>query len=76
MKRSGVTISVVVPTYRRPDLLLRCLQALCGQAFARRDYEIIVADDDGQDPAVRAVVERIARTTAGAPLIRYLPVLR
>lgn len=37
--------SVVVPTYRRPELLDRCLPALVAQEFDRAGYEIIVADD-------------------------------
>jgi cellulose synthase/poly-beta-1,6-N-acetylglucosamine synthase-like glycosyltransferase len=45
-------VSVVVPTYRRPDLLERCLDALCAQAFDPTAYEIVVVDDD--PPAARA----------------------
>lgn len=38
-------ISVVVPTYRRPDLLLKCLRALVTQRFDRNQYEIIIVSD-------------------------------
>jgi GT2 family glycosyltransferase len=65
--------SVVVPTYRRPAMLERCLAALAGQDFPRTEYEVIVADD-GPDQATRAVVERWAERTAGAPAIRYVAV--
>jgi len=41
-------ISVVVPTYRRPALLLRCLEALLRQTFADKHFEIIVVSD-GED---------------------------
>ena len=44
-------VSIVVPTFRRPDLLDRCLQALACQHFGSMPYEVIVADD-GEDPSV------------------------
>ena len=44
-------VSVVVPTYRRPDLLERCLDALCAQVFDPTAYEIIVVDDDAAGSA-------------------------
>jgi glycosyltransferase involved in cell wall biosynthesis len=68
-----VKISVVVPTYKRPDMLERCLGALVTQDFARHQYEIIVADD-GPDEAVLALVTRWATAARGAPDIRYVAV--
>jgi glycosyltransferase involved in cell wall biosynthesis len=67
-----IRVSVVVPTYRRPDLLDRCLHALANQEFDPAAYEILVCDDAASD-ATRAQVE--ARTT-GVPLpaVRYIPV--
>jgi glycosyltransferase involved in cell wall biosynthesis len=38
-------VSVVFPTYRRPELLDRCLAALAAQEFDPASSEIIVADD-------------------------------
>ena len=38
-------ISVVVPTYQRPDALQRCLRALTTQELPREHYEVIVIDD-------------------------------
>jgi len=48
-------ISVVIPTYRRPSLLLRCLEALLHQTFAREEYEIIVVSDGEDDSTSRAL---------------------
>jgi glycosyltransferase involved in cell wall biosynthesis len=48
-------ISVVIPTYHRPQLLMDCLAALFNQDFKGR-YEIIVVSD-GPDPATRKMVE-------------------
>lgn len=63
--------SVVVPTYRRPELLARCLAALLRQTMPSSEYEIIVADD-GDSPDTRRQVEAIA-SEAGQAVV-YVPV--
>jgi glycosyltransferase involved in cell wall biosynthesis len=71
MGLSPVRVSVVVPTYRRPDLLARCLAALASQRLPADDYEVLVADDAACD-ATRAQVEEFA---AASPVpVRYLAV--
>jgi glycosyltransferase involved in cell wall biosynthesis len=50
-------ISVIIPTYRRPQLLRKCLEALLKQRFNRRHYEIIVVSD-GPDDATRNLIQR------------------
>lgn len=62
-------ISVVIPTYRRPDLLARCLGAVLRQGLEREAYEIIVVDD-GRDEATRRVVDAMA-ADRDAPMLRY-----
>ncbi|EGD05142.1 glycosyl transferase family protein, partial [Burkholderia sp. TJI49] len=64
-------VSVVVPTFRRPDLLERCLDALCAQVFDPTTYEILVVDDDPAGSA-RAVVDARRASVADVPTIRYL----
>jgi GT2 family glycosyltransferase len=67
-------ISVVVPTYRRPAMLERCLASLLTQDFDPARFEIIVCDD-GPDDATRVSVERIAQEhAANGPRVRYVPV--
>jgi glycosyltransferase involved in cell wall biosynthesis len=67
-------LSVVIPTYRRPEMLARCLAAVLAQDFDPARYEIIVCDD-GPDAATRDCVERLAREHAAhGPRIRYIPV--
>ena len=66
-------VSVVVPTFKRPDLLARCLAALVEQSFDPTAYEIIVADDGSSDDTCH-LVERLARATNGRPRLRYTPV--
>ena len=51
--------AVVVPTWRRPDLLRTCLDALVRQDFEPSRYEIVVCDD-GPDDATRATVDAFA----------------
>lgn len=63
-----IKISVVVPTYKRPSLLMKCIQSLIGQTFNARHYEIIIISD-GPDEATAKVIERWADQTF--PLLRF-----
>lgn len=76
-RRSGdeaVLVSVVVPTYRRPQMLERCLTALLAQDLAPGCYEVIVCDD-GPDEATRKVIRRMATgALTSGPRLRYVPV--
>lgn len=65
-------ISVVIPTYKRPQLLLRCLTAVLTQRIDADAYEVIVVDD-GHDDATQHVVESLRN---GAPLAAELRYLR
>src|SRR5919199_1033676 len=66
--------SVVVPTFRRPESLSRCLAALCAQAFDPAAYEVIVADDAASDEARRVVRCWAERAAARGLALRYVPV--
>jgi GT2 family glycosyltransferase len=63
-------VSVVVPTCRRPELLLRCLQALAQQTLPARAFEVVVVDD-GPDEATAALVAELGSDPA-MPALRYL----
>jgi GT2 family glycosyltransferase len=63
-------ISVVIPTYRRPQLLYNCLQALLQQHIRPYEYEIIVVSD-GPDELTRKQVDKF--NDAGLVNIRFLP---
>ena len=65
----AVRVSVVVPTYKRPELLNRCLQALISQDFDPSAYEVIVVDD-AADETTRRLVEAWSRE---AVAWAYLP---
>lgn len=63
-------ISVVIPTFHRPDLLMRCLNAVLAQRIDAQAYEVIVVDD-GHDDETRALVDSMA-PEGGAPALRCL----
>ncbi|UZN51896.1 glycosyltransferase family 2 protein [Cupriavidus cauae] len=65
-------VSVVIPTYRRPDLLHRCLRAIGVQQFGAGTFEVIVADD-GCQPEVERLVQELNGAWPRCTL-RYLPV--
>ena len=47
-----VLVSVVIPTYRRPVFLKRCIDSVLGQTH--RCVEIIVVDDNDPETEARA----------------------
>jgi glycosyltransferase involved in cell wall biosynthesis len=65
--------SVVVPTYRRPALLRRCLQALLAQQLSHGSFEIIVVSDGPDADTESALLDIIP--TASIP-IRYISLPR
>lgn len=50
-----IKISVVIPTYRRPGLLVKCLNALVRQSLDKAEYEVIVISDGPDDLTAKAV---------------------
>jgi GT2 family glycosyltransferase len=62
--------SIVIPTYRRPDLLARCLAALERQQFPAVDFEVIVADD-AADAKTKQQIESLSTDSFN---IRYVAV--
>ena len=49
-------ISVIIPTYNRKDILIKCLNALNKQTLSHTAYEVIVVDDgsnDGTEDAIK-----------------------
>jgi cellulose synthase/poly-beta-1,6-N-acetylglucosamine synthase-like glycosyltransferase len=64
-------VSVVVPTCGRPELLNRCIEALCRQTLAPARYEIIIVDDRPHRQTADIVTQW--RDSSAAPSLRYLP---
>lgn len=40
-----IKISVIIPTYNRPDCLNKCIDSLLNQTLNKKEYEIIVVND-------------------------------
>ncbi|WP_205589899.1 glycosyltransferase family 2 protein [Mucilaginibacter celer] len=53
-------ISIVIPTYKRPQLLSKCLKALQLQLLNKQEFEILVISD-GPDQETRAAVSDFNR---------------
>jgi GT2 family glycosyltransferase len=60
----AVSLSVVIPTHRRPEPLARCLDALARQEYPRDLFEVLVVDNRNPpgtvEPVVRAFEHRLA----------------
>jgi glycosyltransferase involved in cell wall biosynthesis len=69
-----IEVSVVVPTFNRPEFLDRCLASLVAQSFDPSAYEIIIADDAASESTRRQVEEWRSRCRQTGPVIHYLPV--
>lgn len=67
-------VSVVVPTYRRPDLLARCLTALFAQDADPASYELIVVDDAASEETRQQVECFAQQLPLCAPRLRYIAV--
>ncbi|MGY6271344.1 glycosyltransferase family 2 protein [Achromobacter denitrificans] len=68
-----IRVSVVVPTFKRPELLARCLEALARQRFSHDDYEVLVCDDAASS-ATQSQVGALRETWGNRPALRYVPV--
>lgn len=53
----GPSVTIIIPTHNRPDLLQRCLQALAKTRY--RDYRVMVVDNENHDPAARRYLDQL-----------------
>ena len=66
-------VSVIVPTFKRPMLLVRCLEALLAQDLAPSDYEIIIVDDADSAETKEIVKQRARQARRSGHIVHYLP---
>lgn len=66
-------VSVVIPTFGRPRLLKRCLEALARQTF-EESFEVIVADDGAEGPERLKEIDRAALRPI-LPTLRFVDVV-
>lgn len=60
-------ISVIIPTYNRPERIRQCLQSLSALQYPCESFEVIVIDDGSPQPVGPQHAER-----AGLPNIRFV----
>jgi len=67
-------ISVVIATYERRDLLLRCVDALLAQTLPGAQFEIVIVDDgSSRETREQLMADLFARRRGHrAPTLRYL----
>ena len=70
MVEKDILVSVVIPTYKRPVFLKRCIDSVLGQTY--RNIEIIVVDDNDPKTEARKETELVIQAYAGVDNISYL----
>ena len=68
----SIEVSVVVPTYRRPELLDRCVAALLAQDLEPGRFEVIVVDDGACKETESVVARRVGQAERVGLHLRYL----
>jgi glycosyltransferase involved in cell wall biosynthesis len=67
---SDPLVSVIIPTFRRPELLTRALASVLEQTYEH--WEILVVDDNDACSRARVETEALMRSYEGVPRLRYL----
>ena len=70
MVKKDILVSVVIPTYKRPVYLKRCIDSVINQTYG--NIEILVVDDNDPETDARRETELVMREYAGAENITYL----
>ncbi len=65
-------VSIVIPTYKRPDGIKNALESLIGQSAGKRALEIVVADNDPKASA-KDLVANFAKSSAIDVIYKHVP---
>ena len=63
-------VSVIIPTYKRPEKLPRAIASVLNQTYS--NVEIIIVDDNNPETDARKRTEEIMSTYADNPRVRYI----
>ena len=58
------TITLVIPTYNRPQQLRDCLAAVAALNYPREQFDVVVVDDGSPQP-VASVIDEVVASTSG-----------
>ena len=70
MTSDGPTVSIVIPTFRRPAFLERAIACVLDQTFAA--WELVVVDDNGRGTPDQQATEAFMGRYAEEPRIAYM----
>jgi len=62
-------VSVVIPTYKRPEILCRALDSVLKQDY--KDYEILIIDDNGKGSEIQLATEELLKKKYKDKRIKY-----
>ena len=63
-------VSVVIPTFGRPQFLRRCVESVCAQSY--RQIEVIIVDDNGKGKALQLQTGIVVASIESKFLIKYI----
>jgi glycosyltransferase involved in cell wall biosynthesis len=63
-------VSVVVPTFQRPDRIRRLIGALESQTLPRSEFEVVIADDGSRDETASVVAELASSSPLAIRVVR------
>lgn len=63
-------VSVIIPTYGRPEFITRCIDSALNQTYP--NIEVIVVDDNNPDTPERAETEKSMEIYSSNPKVKYL----
>lgn len=63
-------VSVVIPTYKRPDFLVRAVNSVLNQTYS--NVEVVVVDDNNPDTETRSRTEDIMKQFDDNPRVKYI----
>ncbi len=61
----GPSVTVIIPTHNRPNLLQRCLKSLSKTRY--RDYQVMVVDNENHDPVARSYLDHLEHEVVTIP---------
>ena len=63
-------VTVVIPTYKRPDVIVRAIDSVLGQSYPL--IEVIVVDDNSPESEERFYTERVMRKYIDSSNVKYI----